>query len=156
VKNKEKYVKLGVVGVDSGQLMICDPCYVDSEWAKKEVEFKDQLEDQVTKEVVDSPRKTGGSYDDVYKDKLTWNQAIKKGILKELPEEETGEFSYDGCCKATMNEDNGGQLNYKLGHEGAGVVFSSGYGDGEYPVYVKYGKEGRITEVRIILIGEAE
>jgi hypothetical protein len=26
--------RIGVVGVDSGQLMITDPCYIDSEWGK--------------------------------------------------------------------------------------------------------------------------
>lgn len=29
---KEKWIKLGVVGVDSGQLVICDPCYLDDNW----------------------------------------------------------------------------------------------------------------------------
>lgn len=29
-------VKIGVVGVDSGQVLICDPCYIDSEWQKRE------------------------------------------------------------------------------------------------------------------------
>jgi len=28
----DEWVKIGVVGVDSGQLMVCDPCYVDREW----------------------------------------------------------------------------------------------------------------------------
>ena len=31
---KKKIVRrqIGVVGVDSGQLLICDPCYINSEW----------------------------------------------------------------------------------------------------------------------------
>ena len=29
-----KYVKLGVVGVDSGQLMVCDPCYISEDSIK--------------------------------------------------------------------------------------------------------------------------
>lgn len=28
--------QLGYVGVDSGQLVITDPCYIDSEWEKKD------------------------------------------------------------------------------------------------------------------------
>jgi hypothetical protein len=36
----------------------------------------------------------------------------------------------------------------KMGHNGLGVCVSSGYGDGEYPVYVKR-QDGRIKEVRI-------
>ena len=35
----EKWIKLGVVGVDSGQLMLCDPIYIDSQW-KKDDDFK--------------------------------------------------------------------------------------------------------------------
>lgn len=35
-KTVSKWKKIGVVGVDSGQLMICDPCYIDSEWKKEE------------------------------------------------------------------------------------------------------------------------
>jgi hypothetical protein len=31
----EKWKKIGVVGVDSGQLMICDPCYIGSEWKEE-------------------------------------------------------------------------------------------------------------------------
>ncbi len=29
--------KIGVVGVDSGQLMIVDPCYIDNDWKKKSI-----------------------------------------------------------------------------------------------------------------------
>lgn len=31
-----KEVLLGHVAVDSGQLMICDPCYIDSEWTTED------------------------------------------------------------------------------------------------------------------------
>lgn len=27
--------KIGVVGVDSGQLMVCDPCYVNDDWKRE-------------------------------------------------------------------------------------------------------------------------
>jgi hypothetical protein len=40
------------------------------------------------------------------------------------------------------------QINYDLGHAGKGVVVSSGFGDGCYPVYVKK-QHGRVKEVRI-------
>jgi len=33
---KDKWVKIGVVGVDSGQLMVCDPCYIDGQWESEE------------------------------------------------------------------------------------------------------------------------
>ena len=46
------------------------------------------------------------------------------------------------------------QLNYAAGHEGLGVVVSTGYGDGCYPVSVVYGDEGRVSEIRIDFMGE--
>lgn len=33
----DRRVKIGVVGVDSGQLVICDPCYIDHEGEGKEL-----------------------------------------------------------------------------------------------------------------------
>ena len=27
---------IGHVGVDSGQLLLCDPCYIDSQWEKED------------------------------------------------------------------------------------------------------------------------
>lgn len=41
------------------------------------------------------------------------------------------------------------QLNYKLGHAGVGITFSSGYGDGVYPVYGYFNKEDRCMKVEI-------
>lgn len=51
---------------------------------------------------------------------------------------EKGHFSYPGACNLTLGENQAGQMNFPLGHAGAGVVASSGYGDGFYPVYATY------------------
>jgi hypothetical protein len=40
------------------------------------------------------------------------------------------------------------QFHYDMGHAGLGVCISTGWGDGTYPVEVKY-KDGRIKEVRV-------
>lgn len=40
-------------------------------------------------------------------------------------------------------------FNYPLGHNGLGVCVSTGYGDGEYPVYVKKNEEGRVMRILI-------
>ena len=40
------------------------------------------------------------------------------------------------------------QFHYDMGHPGLGVCISTGWGDGSYPVEVKY-KNGRIKEVRV-------
>jgi hypothetical protein len=157
MKAKDEWVEIGVVGVDSGQLMVCDPCYIESDWKHGWVKYEDKLRVVSTEELIPSPRKTGKTYDDIYKDGLTYNQAIEKGILAEEPEEETGEFSYDGCCKKTINKSHG-QLNFNMGHAGAGVVFNSGFGDGVYPVFARikdFGEFGkRIVEVKIVIVEE--
>lgn len=110
-----RWERIGEVGVDSGQLMITDPCYIGSQW--KDTQFADS----------DKP---------------------------------TGEFSYDGACRATCGDTQAGQLNYELGHSGAGVVFSSGYGDGCYEVWARYIDDPdwgtRIAEVRVIMIDDDE
>lgn len=31
---KVEWHQIGVVGVDSGQVMLCDPCYLDSQWKR--------------------------------------------------------------------------------------------------------------------------
>ena len=62
----------------------------------------------------------------------------------------SGEYSYLGACNATLTEGYG-----ELGR-GNGVVFSTGYGDGAYPVYAEFNDEGRVARVVIEFIGEDE
>lgn len=45
------------------------------------------------------------------------------------------------------------QFNYAFGHPGLGVCVGTGYGDGEYPVYVTRNAEGRIASVTVEFIG---
>lgn len=87
---------IGYCGVDSGQLLIIDPCYL-SKW--KDGEFDMDNQD------------------------------------KQLN-------SYHNACVKTLSEEMAGEVN-----EG-GVVTSTGYGDGEYPVVATY-KEGRIQKIEI-------
>ena len=94
---------IGRCGVDSGQLLITDPCYL-SDWVDNESDSK-----------------------------------IGKSSM-----------SYAGACNATLSKERGGQLHNKLGIDLA-VAFSSGYGDGVYPVYARKNEDGRIVEVKIIM-----
>lgn len=100
--SKRRWLELGVVGVDSGQLLIVDPCYINGH--------------------------------------------------KQLS-------SYEGILKARGFPDKmdyADQLKYDLGHDGLGVIFNSGLGDGFYKVYGKMkdcGKLGkRLAQVKIVLI----
>jgi hypothetical protein len=51
---------------------------------------------------------------------------------------------YDACCRVTLS-------NPGAGEAASGVVSSTTYGDGAYPVYVTFGADGRPTELRIVL-----
>jgi hypothetical protein len=45
------------------------------------------------------------------------------------------------------------QFAYDLGHPGLGVVVSTGYGDGVYPVYAEFNEEGLVAKVCVEFIG---
>jgi hypothetical protein len=57
--------------------------------------------------------------------------------------EKAGEYGYLGACGVTL-KDGFGQLG-----ESQAVVFSTGYGDGLYPVYVQLNEDGRVSKVVI-------
>ena len=86
---------IGRFGVDSGQAMVGDPCYLDA-----------------------------------------WNQE--------------SDFNYERACEATIKKEYG-----VLGH-GKSVVFSTGYGDGLYPVYAEINDEGRIEKITIDFVGSED
>lgn len=41
ILNDPDWVLLGKAGVDSGQLLVCDPCYIDSIWKKEDFDQKE-------------------------------------------------------------------------------------------------------------------
>ncbi len=65
-------------------------------------------------------------------------------------EENAGKYSYLGACGVTLKEGYG-----QLGNSSA-VAFSTGYGDGLYPVYVKLNDDGRVGMVIIDFDGELD
>ena len=101
---QEGWVKLGTFGVDSGQVLITDPCYLH-DWKAED-------------------------YDEAK--------------IKEMQKNKKFEYSYNGACAKTLEEDMAGSIG--LGSDG--VVSSTGYGDGEYAVYAFY-QEGRVRELKI-------
>ena len=89
----------GYCGVDSGQIMVIDPCYA-------------------------------------FQDSYTGNAA-------------TG-GNYDAICRVSLADTFGEFPLPANGYSGnVGVVTSSGYGDGNYPVFVDVNDEGRVIELRI-------
>jgi hypothetical protein len=94
----------GSFGVDSGQAMVGDPCYLDNWDTNKNDE---------------------------------WNIDNK-----------VGQYSYQGASATTLANNYG-----EIGNSSA-VVFSTGYGDGIYPVYVKMNSDGRVSMVVIDFEGD--
>mgnify|MGYP001600951479 CR=1 FL=1 len=166
---------LGYVGVDSGQLLIADPCYIDSEWKKEDFADIRLYEHKKTKKKLmyqasagysknkstitreKAFKKTGGelfaNYEAITSFKKSMNEMEASKEVKELPVPEKmksiGHFSYAGSCETTMTNQH--QLNYKLGHPGVAVTFNSGYGDGCYKVYGYFNKDNRCVKVEIIM-----
>ena len=155
---KNKRVKIGEVCVDSGQLLVCDPCYIRSQW--------DDDDDNPGAPHYETPdgKKWGCSlhksptaeyWFDHFEEPLpeydgkTPNQLRAEGKFTEVAGTPSGKMSYGGCCQATHGDTSAGELKFNCGHSGAGVAFASGYGDGCYPVYATYNKEGRIIKVEI-------
>lgn len=95
-KHTDITFRIGNVWVDSGQMMLGDPCYFSS-WKDGPAGF-------------DRP----------------------------------GEYSYAGACTASCSDDKAGILG-----NGLAAVFSTGYGDGSYPVDVIYNSDGRVVAVTI-------
>jgi hypothetical protein len=61
-----------------------------------------------------------------------------------------GQYSYHGASATTIANNYG-----ELGMSTA-VVFSTGYGDGLYPVYAEMNEDGRVARVVIEFIGDEE
>lgn len=65
-------------------------------------------------------------------------------------ESKAGQYGYLGACGITLKEGYG-ELD-----RGKAVAFSTGYGDGLYPVYAELNEDGRVARVVIEFISEDE
>lgn len=63
-------------------------------------------------------------------------------------EGKVGQYSYQGASATTL-ANNFGELGISTA-----VVFSTGYGDGLYPVYVQLDEDGRVSKVVIDFEGD--
>lgn len=143
-------VYMGSVGVDSGQLLITDPCYIDSEWLDEPYEdprvYKDSETNALVRWGADFTR-----FDETLEPYgKSPSELIELGRWVQVPPPQlpdTFAYSYNAACQATTTK-GFGELVYRLGHPGAGVVFGSGWGDGVYPVYGEK-HDGRIVRVYV-------
>lgn len=141
---------LGNVGVDSGQLLITDPCYIDGEWQGEAYQDNRVYRDSETGAIV-----KWGEHFQRFNEPLqgygeTPNTLIESGRLAQLPPPPVPDafpYSYNGACQATLNTGHG-ELVYRKGHPGAGVAFGTAWGDGIYPIYGEK-HDGRIVRVYV-------
>ena len=75
-----------------------------------------------------------------------WNQDSDEPF--DSYDKHEGEYGYLGACEATLGKGFG-----QLGGASA-VAFSTGYGDGLYPVYAQINDDGRVAVVVIDFTGE--
>jgi len=145
--------EIGLVAVDSGQLMICDPCYINSEWQGDEFEDIRLLKDSETGDIYQF-RKDFSHYDEkIIGFNKTVNELVALGQLEsiEIDMSDKINFSYAGACYATNSKNGYGSMPFKLGHEGAGIAITTLLGDGMYPVYAeKY--DGKLVRVYVNLM----
>lgn len=120
-----KYI--GDVGVDSGQLMITDPCYVKDFDSQEDIDFYDSIPEGVD-----------------------LNNHHNEQPLDKYP------YTYGGASAASCNKDRAAVLSSSTGFTGVGACFSTGYGDGMYPVYVEYNEEGRVKSITVEFLGDDE
>tara|TARA_R100000781_G_scaffold16003_2_gene13132 strand:+ start:24 stop:614 length:591 start_codon:yes stop_codon:yes gene_type:complete len=142
---------IGRCPVDSGQIMITDPCYINSQWEEND------FQDIRIYEKSDNPgellqfRVHFESYEDVIDPyNKTVNELIADGtFIKKENAIANDEFSYNGACNTTINKTYG-----EFGN-GLAVASSTGWGDGHYPVYAKIcQKTKRVMELKIIFMKE--
>lgn len=145
--------EMGFVAVDSGQLMITDPCYIDSQWKDEPYEDIRLLKDRDTGEIYQFRKDFNNYNEKINGYELTVNELTASGQLEsiEIDNSDKVAFSFSGACHATMSESGYGALPFEMGHEGAGIAVTTVLGDGMYPVYAeKY--DGKIVRVYFNLL----
>lgn len=145
-RKKPKEVYMGSVGVDSGQLVICDPCYIDSGWEEenfediriyKNVDTGDTLQYRVDFNNYEEPIEKYGNQ--------TMNQLNSTGKWEPVENNSSVHpFSYNACAQATLSKKGFGELGFNTA-----VALSTTIGDGLYPVFGKFNEDGILDSVII-------
>ena len=145
LKEDEKLVHMGFVGVDSGQVMMCDPCYIDNNWKKEE--FRDIRRYKHNDGTILQYRVDFENYESLIpKYNSTMNMLIAAKQVTQIPNLKTGSFSYEGACLNTLDEPGYGEM--QIGSSSA-IVTRTYHGDGNYAVYGVLDKDGGVKQMII-------
>ncbi len=139
LNKSERLVRIGSITVDSGQVMICDPCYIDDHWKKEE--FQDIRQYKHNDGTLLQYRVDFENYEQVIpKYGKTMNQIIEDNEVTEMPKPRSGNFSYAGACGETLSKKGYGEMLVHLG--GSAIASRTLTGDGTYPVFAVVDKDG--------------
>ncbi len=113
---------VGEVGVDSGSVMIIDPCYLNDPMRWKPEKFLEG----VKKFEAEGNSHMAQNMQRLYKEKTELQNIIS---------------DWDKYCK---------EENHEPREYAGGVISPTKDGDGGFPVYVHRNKEGRVTKMEIV------
>lgn len=162
--------RLGVVGVDSGKLMVMDPCYMGIAaemtdnalhcyfWGRNREEVAEFLANSGFK-VEDGCESASVVHNISPADKIRIDEIIHVHpewfVITNFTEDDFSNRSFNATC----SKNHGGCIPFPLGHDGLAVCFDSGIGDGIYEVWAHYATLGtfgeRIAKVEILLIDDS-
>lgn len=165
---------VGSFKVDSGKMMVSDPCYEPGTWCQGVIENVKNGQWNASIGIVDC-----GSWGSRVSELVVWwdgfrlsenyyewsktdiDVGVDSGMagffdlpeFKGRPENDEGEGWYDGICNQMFRDDQSEDAVIAYGN---GVVSSSGYGDGGYDCYVAKYPSGEIIMAKIVFISDEE
>jgi hypothetical protein len=159
-------VKLGEVYVDAACLMICDPGYIPKVWRdydrddypKTPARFMDTKDGEIYEQGRDftdygSPLTIDPEMTDIPPN-VSVKFLLDTGRLERIadpPPPPPYPMSLQGAVQASCSADRYGTLTFLTGAEGAGICFSTYYGDGTFAVYGEKFKD-RLVRVYVNLL----
>lgn len=149
-ESEVELIDLGEVFVDSGSLMITDPCYIDTEWKNIEYVREDSYIDTQSGDVFKFGRDFN-RFDEIlspYNKDI--NQLIKDGSLSLIKENRQLSYSYAGAAYATLTNAGFDTLPFDNGNLGAALCIKTVFGDGAYRIMGEQYK-GKIIRIYIDL-----
>lgn len=147
---EQGFVLAGYIDVDAGIVWTGDPCYIlpDKRDNDPGFDYMDMLHTW--------PRKKHTIEDsgaaEMHRDAL-----IASGVPEDRAEVLCDMFRY-----RTVDEPTDVAIfNHKAGHPGRGICIHAGFGDGTYPLWIRYSNEGdpwgiRVAEIRTVFIDNTE